>query len=68
MEAKTARIVPGSSTSIDAMGTEVYVGDEKLRVSKITLTASADTRIWEAVIECDVMIDGEIMAKVKDEN
>lgn len=45
------RIVPAKTGSSDAMGTEVWCGDQQLAVRAITLRADAEGGIWIVNIE-----------------
>lgn len=61
--AREIRVVPANTGTHDAGGTEVWVGDEKLSVTKIELTADAHDRVWRARIECFAVVEGEIIAE-----
>lgn len=72
-ESKTIRIVPRQNIGngpTPTKGTEVWCGDQKLKVMKITLTASAQEGFWHAVIETLVQVEGDIHAEgeVKDDH
>ncbi len=45
------------------MGTEVWCGDQKLKVRAITLHADVIGKHWIATIEVEAIVDGEIIAE-----
>ena len=60
------RIVPAKTGTPDAMGTEVWCGDQQIMVQSITLRADAQTRTWLVTIEALAELDGEIVAEQAD--
>ena len=63
--ARNLRIVPGPNGP-DCMGTQVFCGDEELKVSRIELVADVETKRWRVKIETWAAIDGEIVAEESD--